>query len=72
MAFSLATSVLAVLVALAHSRTFNDIVKMDRMMVDPDEELSPRVIGGRDALERENSLGWLHSTIKDDLSVVLS
>ncbi|GFY41943.1 transmembrane protease serine 2 [Trichonephila inaurata madagascariensis] len=53
MAFSLATVVLAALVALAQSRTFNDILKMDKMITDPDEELSPRVIGGRDALDRE-------------------
>ncbi|GFU43657.1 transmembrane protease serine 2 [Nephila pilipes] len=53
MAFSLATTVLAVLVALAQARTFNDILKMDKMITDPDEELSPRVIGGRDASDRE-------------------
>ncbi|GBM64867.1 Transmembrane protease serine 2 [Araneus ventricosus] len=53
MAFSQVALLLAALVALVQSRTFNDIVKMDRMITDPDEELSPRVIGGRDALDKE-------------------
>ncbi|CAL1287559.1 unnamed protein product, partial [Larinioides sclopetarius] len=53
MAFGQVALLLAALVALVQSRTFNDIVKMDRMLTDPDEELSPRVIGGRDALDKE-------------------
>ncbi|XP_035206190.1 chymotrypsin-like elastase family member 2A isoform X1 [Stegodyphus dumicola] len=53
MAFGLVTFVLAALVAAFSARSINDIVSMDKMMTDPDEELSPRVIGGRDALENE-------------------
>ncbi|XP_015917849.1 chymotrypsin-C isoform X2 [Parasteatoda tepidariorum] len=53
MAFSLVVAALAALVVVSQSKSINDIVSFDRFLTDPDEELSPRVIGGRDALEKE-------------------
>ncbi|XP_054711274.1 trypsin-3-like [Uloborus diversus] len=53
MAFAAVTVALVALAVAVQSKSINDIVALDRMLTDPDEELSPRVIGGRDALEGE-------------------